>query len=175
MMQKVMLLAVCALAALGLMAGPALAGGEGYTPLDVVATPNPDGTVTLTGSNCAPNETVTYVVRRGSANNSGRTPIIDQGSGTAGADGSFVLTTNQLPNGRHNITVTCGDQTQVLTASINRGQGSAAAGTGSNLASTGSNSSIPMARLGIVLVATGGLAVYAAKKRRGHQAAFAST
>ena len=46
-------------------------------------------------------------------------------------------------------------------------------GKGGDLASTGGgDGSIPLARLGVILVASGGVALYAGKKRQGRRAAF---
>lgn len=178
MIRKMMLLAAGAVLGVLLFASPALAGGDGYTPMNVTATVNSDGTVTLTGDNCPPNSPVTYVVRRGAVQSIrsapiGNTPIIDEGAGTSDDSGSFSFDTNTLPNGRFNITVTCGGQASVLSAQIGAAQSGGQGNVGGgNLATTGSDSSIPLARLGVILVATGGVALYAAKKRKGRRAAF---
>lgn len=264
MIRKMMMLAAGVLLGFAAFATPALAGGDGYTPTNVVADVNDDNTVTITGDNCPPNSPVTYEVTRGA---SGNGPVVDSGSGTTDENGAFELTTAELPNGRFTITVTCGDDEVVLSAVINRGNpriqarpnpnqsghltgqefapdsdytytvtpagaqgitgslGQAAqpvdtgSGTiesdgtferdtavvgpgrfdvvvtsdgisastvlvvpvagaaggnngGGNLATTGADSSIPLARLGVILVATGGVALYAAKKRQGRRAAF---
>lgn len=175
MIRKTLMIAAGLLGLIVLVATPASAG-DPYTPMNATATVNPDNSVTLTGDNCPPNAPVTYVVRRGSANNSGNSAIVDQGGGTSNADGAFSITTNPLSNGRYNLTVTCGGESAVLGVQIGPVQSSAGgkpaqqAGVG-NLAETGSES-IPMARLGMILVATGGVAVYAAKKRQGRRAAF---
>ena len=182
MIRKMFMLTAGMLLGFAALASPASAGGDGYTPMNVVADVNDDNTVTLTGDNCPPGGQVDYVVRRGATQSfrqpavpTGNTPVVDSGSGTADDSGSFEITTNPLPNGRFNITVTCGGQESVLSASINAGQGGGSGGEnagGGNLATTGSDGSIPLARLGVILVATGGVALYAGKKRQGRRAAF---
>ncbi len=262
MIRRMLLLVTALTLGLVSMAPPAQAGGDGYTPTNVTAEVNDDNSITLAGENCPPNAPVTYTVDRGA---SGAGPEVDAGNGTTDAAGAFTLTTAVLPNGRFSITVTCGGDSVVLSAVINRGnpriqarpnanqsghltgqefapdsdftftvtpagaQGvrgaigqaaqpvatgsgtisadgtfardtavvgvgrydvvvtsdgisastvlvvpaAAAGGTGGDdLASTGANGSIPMARLGIILVATGGVALYAGKKRQGRRAAF---
>ncbi|WP_436792505.1 hypothetical protein [Actinospongicola halichondriae] len=174
MMKKMTSFVAVALCAIGLFAAPAIAGGvdadDDYTPLVVDVVVNPDGSLTLSGDNCPPNTTVEYVIRRGAASSFrqpaapiGNTPIVDQGSGQADENGDFEIVTAVLSKGRFNITVTCGDKTATLSVNTARS---------SDLATTGSNNSIPLVRLGMILVAIGGIAVYAAKKRQGRRAAF---
>lgn len=184
MIRKMMMLTAGMLLGFAAFATPASAGGDGYTPMNVVADTNDNNSVTLTGDNCAPGAPVGYEVRRGAVQSFrqpaaplGNTPIVDSGTGTADESGSFSTTTNPLPNGQFNITVTCGGDASVLGVSINSGQGNAgggnnAGGGGAQLAETGSDGSIPMARLGVILVAAGGVALYAGKKRQGRRAAF---
>jgi LPXTG-motif cell wall-anchored protein len=174
MTRKLLMLAAGTLMAMGFLASPALAQAEddGYTPTVGDSTENNDGSVTVDITNCPPNIEYTYRVNRGA---SGRGPLLDSGSGNTGPTGDFTFTTAPLPNGRHTITVTCGDDTVVLGVNISRGQG-AGAGTGNQgagaLPTTGSDNSIPLARLGVILVASGGVALYAGKKRQGRRAAF---
>lgn len=173
MTRKLLTLAAGLFMVLGFLAAPAQAQtDDGYTPTVGGTTENSDGSVTVSITNCPPNIPYTYVVRRGA---SGRGPVLDSGGGNTGPTGNFTFTTAPLPNGRHTITVTCGDDSVVLSVNISRGQG-VGAGTGNqaagNLATTGSDGSIPLARLGVILVASGGVALYAGKKRQGRRAAF---
>jgi hypothetical protein len=175
--RRMMIIGAVLFAALTLaMAAPAHAQDEAPSEYDNVAGDsevNDDGSVTVTGENCPPNSTVTYEVESTSGSNQGE--IVDSGSTTADADGEYEFTTDPLPNGRYEIRVTCGGETTVLAVNVNRGQatapGRSAAGA---LPTTGTDSSIPLARLGVILVASGGVAMYAAKKRNGRRAAFIS-
>ena len=150
--------------------GTAIAGGgNGYEPTDVQAQVNDDGSVTVTGENCPPNSNVHYVVRRGAPPAKGG-QVMDEGDTTSDADGHFEFTTDPLPNGQYTIEVTCGGNTTVLGVNINRGQG-----RGPDLPRTGDDTSIPLARLAAVLLATGGVSLYAAKKRQNRRSAFTTS
>ena len=179
MLKKLMLIGAALCAALVLLAAPAGAqtdgsdsDGDTYVAGDVVARPTEDGRITVTGENCPPGEAVTYEVVSASGSNQGTT--VTSGSTTADADGSFTFTTEQVPNGRYEVRVTCGGDTTVLSVNVNRGQATAPGRQAGALPQTGTDSSVPLARLGVILVASGGVALYAAKKRNGRRAAFIS-
>ena len=161
--------------------GTAVAGtGSGYEPTDVQAEVNDDGSVTVTGENCPPNSNVHYVVRKGPPP-SPDGEVVDEGDTTSDADGHFEFTTDPLPNGEYTIEVTCGGNSTVLGVTVNRGTGGGnggnppAGGGGTDLPRTGDDTSIPLARLAAVLLATGGVALYAAKKRQNRRSAFTAT
>ena len=145
----------------------------------ITATPNPNNSGRLTGQNFDPNSgydyTVTPAGAQGIRGSIGQTAQpVDTGSGTTDANGSFRTNTDILGPGRYDVVV----ESEGLTASTVLVIPAAAAGGGNgnqgggNLATTGSDGSIPLARLGVILVASGGVAVYAGKKRQGRRAAF---
>ena len=144
----------------------------------ITATPNPNNSGRLTGQNFDPNSgydyTVTPAGAQGIRGSIGQTAQpVDTGSGTTDANGSFRTNTDILGPGRYDVVV----ESEGLTASTVLVIPAAAAGggqgKGGNLASTGGgDGSIPLARLGVILVASGGVAVYAGKKRQGRRAAF---
>ena len=181
MVRRMMLIGAVICAALALAAAPAMAQdgtqGAGYEDnVEGDSEVNDDGSITVTGEGCPANSPVEYEVRSTSGSNSGQ--VVDSGSTTSDADGDYEFRTKPLPSGRYEITVTCGGEATVLFVNVNRGQATApgrqaAAGAGS-LPRTGTDSSVPLARLGVILVASGGVALYAAKKRNGRRAAFLS-
>ena len=179
MLKKFMLICAVVCAAAVFVATPAGAqdgpdNGDTYVASDTDANVNDDGSVTITGENCPPGGPVTFAVVSRSGQNSGQQ--VDSGETTADADGSFAFTTDPLPNGRYDVEVTCGGDTTVLSVNVNRGQATAGAAPGRSgaLPRTGTDSSLPLARFGIVLVAAGGVALYAAKKRHDRRADFVS-
>lgn len=177
-MRRILTSVLLALAATLFFAAPVAAqdDDDGYNENPVVDSEvNEDGSVTVTGENCPPNSTGTYEVRRGSRQGQG--PVVDSGTFQTDDEGRFQFRTKPLPDGRYTIAVTCGGETTVLSVVI--GNGAAPGGPrprpavdarGGSLATTGTDSAEPLARLGVLLVAAGGLAVYAAKKRTGRRA-----
>ncbi|MFP5322545.1 MAG: LPXTG cell wall anchor domain-containing protein [Acidimicrobiia bacterium] len=147
------------------------AGAQTYDDTVVAsAGVNADGSVTVTGENCVPAEDVDYTVERTSTSTQ-----VDAGQTTADAEGDFGFTTAPLEEDRHEITVVCGDSVTVLAVNVDTAAPVAApapaAGAGA-LPRTGADDSVPLARLGVILVAAGGVALYGAKKRNSRRAAF---
>lgn len=164
-MRRVVAAFAIVLASLVVAAPAALAGGDGYTPTNIGVQVNGDGSLTITGENCRPNGPVSYVVRRiGDASSivarasQGIGEIVAQGTGVNDSQGRFRFDTTVLPPGRYRVEVTCGVATNSAEVRIGARTGP--------LASTGADSTLPLVRIGAVLVASGGLAAYAAKRRR---------
>jgi LPXTG-motif cell wall-anchored protein len=154
MIRRILLLAFMALA---LLAAPVAAQDSGYAPTNVTATVQPDRNIRVTGEGCPPGSTGTYELRRGASQGQG--PVVDSGEFPVDDNGEFdfIADTDGRP-GRYTITVTCGGETFVLGVTV--------PGGGAALPTTGSDDSLPLARAGVVLVALGGLAVYASRKRQ---------
>lgn len=104
-------------------------------------------TVTVTAEGCEVGSTVTFFLDGNSI-----------GSGVADADGvaaaDVVITGSP---GSHTISNSCNDLTIAITI--------AGGGTAGALPRTGSDSSLPLAKIAIVLIAAGGLLIIAARKR----------
>lgn len=85
-------------------------------------------------------------------------------SATGAVDFTFTVPTTFAPGETHTVTATGtrGGQPLTLTASFTVA-GQAAAGA---VPTTGSSSSLPLSRVGIALVAVGGIAVYLSRRRR---------
>lgn len=103
-------------------------------------------TVTVTATGCEPGSTVTFYL---DGNTLGSATADD--SGTAAAD--VVITGSP---GAHQITNSCNDA--VISITI-------AGATAGALPRTGSDSSLPLAKIAIVLIAAGGLLIVAARDR----------
>lgn len=103
---------------------------------------------------------------------------VDLGSATA--DGSGVVTADvTIPQsaaaGEHAITAVGESATGTLTNSVTltvagAGAGDAGAGAAGDLPRTGDDTSIPLARLAVVLVAAGGALLFFTRRRRASQA-----
>jgi len=127
-------------------------------------TVRPGDTITVSGTGCPANASVTTTFDRSTV----------LGSTTAGSDGTFSLSVT-IPSdavpGRHTITSTCGDLVlsstiTVLGASTGTG-GSTGTGTGGGaLPRTGTNSTVPLTQIGVGLLAIGGVLMIVARKRR---------
>ena len=137
-------LLVIVFAAMAFLAAPAF--GQDYPGPSVGAEVLGNGFVRVTGTGCPPGSDVLVEVQGGAS-----------AEGVADETGAFDIDVviGTAP-GTYTITVTCGDVVQVFTVTI-----PAAA----PLPDTGAGTSIPMTRLGAVLVAAGGLAVYLARRR----------
>lgn len=144
----------------------------------ITATPNPNASARLTGQNFDPNTPYTYEVRRagaqgfaGSIRQTGE--LVDSGSGDTDGNGSFVRNTAIVGPGRYDVVVESGGLQASTVLVVPAGAAGGGQGKGGDLASTGGgDGSIPLARLGVILVASGGVALYAGKKRQGRRAAF---
>jgi LPXTG-motif cell wall-anchored protein len=129
------------------------------------STPRPGEKVTVSGTGSEPNGTVTASLASG--------PVI--GTGTADANGAFRFQATipaDQPLGQISITVTCGARggAAVLGVQITQKPGTGGGGT----AVTGSSSTIPLTKLGISLVALGGLLLALSRRKRVGASASAS-
>jgi len=157
-MKRILGVAIVVLCAL-LSASPASAGGEYQTPSATVEVLD-DGNVRVEGSNCPPGSDVSITIRTDADD-----AVVGEATVEADAEGDFeaIIDTGNA-SGPATVTIECGGMVQVL--GVNLG-GSAPAAP---LPRTGQGSSVPLARLGIVLLTAGGLAVYAARKRSARSA-----
>lgn len=119
-------------------------GTPGATVSDSTVTSG--DTVTVTATGCEPGSTVTFYL---DGNTLGSATTDD--SGTASAD--VVITGSP---GTHQISNSCNDA--VISITI-------AGATAGALPRTGSDSSLPLAKIAIVLIAAGGLLIVAARDR----------
>jgi hypothetical protein len=166
---------VAAALALGLLAAPAAAqqyppAQNGLTVSDT--TPTPGQTIDITVQTCAPGSSV--MVTLDSDQVALGTPTADS-SGVARLSATIPANTSL---GAHTIIAVCtgaDDAPLRLTAAINvvsaGGAGSGAGGGG--LPRTGDDSSLPLARIGLALLAAGGVVTAIAAKRRKAAAAAA--
>lgn len=154
------------LAVVALVAGPAAA--QDYDGTTASATVEPDGDIVVNASGFNPNATVTYTVDLDG------TRVLD-GSVQSDAAGDVNFTVEYQGDGTYTIRMTDGENTQVLNVTVDRAAGApGTAGQGTTgtasqagaLPATGSDSSLPLAQTGIALMMIGGVAIYAAKRRR---------
>lgn len=132
---------------LGLMVflAPAASAGT-YNPPSINAELLGNGLVRITGTGCQPNEPVSIQYN----------PTVNS---TADSNGSFSVTIDVKGlTGDVVVTATCGDLVQSLTLALGSGS------TGP-LPRTGDDSSLPLARMGAILVAFGGAALYLSQRR----------
>ena len=138
-----------------LTASVASAGGGYPSPTGTVLVRG-NGIVVVEGTGCPPKSDVNITI---TTDADGK--VVGQKTVKAGDDGSFRATINTgRATGPATVTIECGGVTQNLGTTL-----FITVGQGSSLPRTGDDSSIPLARLGLVLVAAGGLGVYAARKR----------
>lgn len=131
------------------------ASAQGYPSPTGTVTDLGNGVVKVEGSGCPPKSDVTITI---TTDADGK--VVGQKTVKAGNDGTFKATINTGGAvGAATVTIECGGVTQTLGIMLFRDAGA------SNLPKTGDDSNIPLARLGVVLVAAGGLGVYAARKR----------
>jgi hypothetical protein len=129
--------------------------GCGYVSPTATVTPLGNGVVRVEGSCCAPGSDVVITITLDATGE-----VVGQKTVKADKDGNFKATINAgKAVGPATVTITCDGVTQTLGTTLSRSTG------GGALARTGDDTSIPLARLGVVLLAAGGLAVYAARKR----------
>lgn len=166
---------VTAVASIALLAGPVRADAQQYPPADTFCTisdttPVPGQDVALTCGGYAAGATVTVTFF---------SSPVTLGTTTADADGVATLTTEIPSNaavGRHSITTsgaaaTGGTLTQVIYITV-VAAGAAGAGTqvpatvSGALPTTGSDGTMPLVRAGALLLAVGGVAVLATRRRR---------
>lgn len=130
----------------------AFAGGSGPQPPAVVD----DDSVTITATGCGPGE-ATFTLKDGDGN------VVDTKTATIGSDGTATVTFDGLPTSTYTATYDCPDGSQVLGNLVV--QSSGASPTAAALPNTGSDATITLARLGLLLLAAGGVAVYAGQRR----------
>jgi hypothetical protein len=136
----------------------------GYVSPTATVTPLGNGVVRVEGSCCAPRLDVVITITLDATGE-----VLGQKTVKADRNGDFKATINTgKAVGPATVTITCGGVTQTLGTTLTAGTAAAA------LARTGDDSSIPLARLSVVLLAAGGLAVYAARKRSSRAKALAS-
>jgi LPXTG-motif cell wall-anchored protein len=168
-----MIKGLIAATALAVVAFAAPAGAQQYPPavnfLTISdTTPSPGQTITITAQTFAAGSSVTVTLFSD--------PVV-LGSSTADASGRIALQATiptNTPLGSHTIVVdgTAPDGTPLsLSAAIQVVPAQGAGGTGGggtsgNLPRTGDDSSIPLAKLGLVLAALGGVVTAIAAKRR---------
>jgi len=112
----------------------------------------PGQTITVTGSGADPGDTVTAAINS------------TIGSGDADANGNFSFPATvpaDLSPGTYTLTVRCGDGATDIIIEV----GLIPVSTGP-VPRTGSNSPLPFAKLGIALIAAGGLALAVSRRRR---------
>jgi hypothetical protein len=165
---------VAAALALGLLAAPAAAqqyppAQNGLTVSDT--TPTPGQTIDITVQTCAPGSSVTVTLD---------SDQVVLGTPTADSSGVARLSATIPANtslGAHTIIAVCtgaDDAPLRLTAAINVvSAGGAGSGAGGGLPRTGDDSSLPLARIGLALLAAGGVVTAIAAKRRKAAAAAA--
>ena len=153
-------LALC-LAALLALAGPASAGEE-YTPPPGIEvdndTPEPGDSVTITGEGCEVGAEVSITLDG-----------VEVATATIGEDGTFSATfdvpADAEPGDYEVQVIGCG--TEVLSSIITVGGAVTTTSIGgAALPQTGSSSTEPLVRTGAVLVAAGGVLVYAVRRRQ---------
>ncbi|MBK5224749.1 MAG: hypothetical protein JJE52_18120 [Acidimicrobiia bacterium] len=163
-MRRTTALIAATLAAVALFASPVAAQDyDGVTTglTTTTATPEPGGTIVIAGTGCAPGQTVNAFISDSPA-----------GSTTANASGAFSASiTAPTTPGQYRINAVCG--TQVFGIVVNVGglgapptqaPGGDTGGAG-ELPVTGSNS-LPLVKVGAVLIAAGGIAVLAVRRQR---------
>jgi len=150
------------LAAMMVMAAvllPATAAYAGYdTPGTVTvddSTTTPGQTVTISGTNCVPGQTVTI-----SLNGTTLATAVTKDDGTFSA--TFNVPAGTAP-GSYTVDA-AGCTTEVLGVTIT--VGAAAVPAAAALPQTGASNTEPLVRTGVVLIAVGGLVVFAVRKRR---------
>lgn len=149
MIRRMFILGAMALVVLAPAAHAQNYGAAGASVSD--STVSSGDTVTVTATGCEPGSTVSFLLD-GSPLGSG----VTDADGTASADVVIVAS-----DGTHQITNSCNDA--VLTITV--GAGAAAATGAGALPRTGSDSSLPLAKVAVVLIAAGGLLIVATRDR----------
>ena len=160
MRNKLLFILISTVFAVATVASPAAAqygGGSGF-----IIDPNevfPGESVSFLGTGCEPGSTVVFTIP---------SLGLDLGSTTADntAEGNFFLGNVTIPSttppGIYDVHATCGDTNLVSSLTVLQPPTTG----GGGLAVTGSSRTIPLARIGVLLVAAGGLALLVAGKRR---------
>lgn len=190
MVRKILILAG---ALIMLWAAPAAAQ---YPPLIVSpGTVAPGGAVTITGSGCRPGIPVIITLLPGDHTGDARAlaralppGAIVLATGVTGPDGTYTITVTIPPGttpGVYTIEATCGSHVQdalinvapasVVTTTPGTGvSGGGGTSGGGPLAHTGTNNIVPFTRIGLALVAAGGLMLLAMRRRRSRTDAYAT-
>ena len=154
----------------------ALAGGSGPAPSATVDDGSDSITITATGM--TPGETVLFSLDDGTGSTAGAAStaaVVATGSAVADSNGTASYTFTGVAPGTYTATATGQTSGRTQTFSnLTITAGSSGGGTtgsdggtgGSGLADTGSDTSLPLARVGVVLLAAGAVAVYAGQRRR---------
>jgi len=171
MIKRVLILS---LALVALLAAPA-AAQTGY-PAPAGTAVGGDSSIRVTGEGCPANAAITY---------SYTGPESGTGSATATASGTYDFTIANLDPGNYQVTVNCGGEAFVLSATVGAAGGGttppAATGTGSTgtgagaLPRTGTDTSTTLAQVGFGALAIGAVAVYGAKRRKAERRRRRST
>ena len=151
MIRRMLILAAVALVAFA-PAAHAQYGDGSITVSDSTVTRGQTITVTVDG--CEPGEEVTFFFDGADA---GSATADDSGTATGS-----VTVPGDATAGEHVISNSCNDATIVVTVEV--------AGTAAALPRTGSDSSLPLAKVAIVLIAAGGLLVLVSRDRSGRKA-----
>ena len=139
-----------------IIGGVGLAGDVGaqtYPPAAITAVPSVltvGQPFTITGVNFPANVTVTNVMN---------SQPVGLGSAVANSVGSFTLNTQTpaVPLGAHTVVATGGGVEATTTVQVVASQAGGGAQGAAPLPRTGTSSTIPLARIGIALLAAGGL------------------
>jgi hypothetical protein len=168
------IVALLLLCTVGVIAAtPALAQDDDYTPPEETTVIVRPGEVEIFGANCPPNTQVDVTI---TLNETGE--VVGTGQTESDDEGDFYLIVDTGDaEGPAQATIVCGDVTQVIDIMLVGGPTTVTtvtpvpttvptgAGPGRGpLPRTGSDS-LPLARLAVVLMTAGGLAVYASRKR----------
>jgi hypothetical protein len=148
----------CAMLAVGLTApAGAQAGYQGCVATFSDTTPSPGQTITISGTGATPNHTVTASI--------GGVVI---GSGTADAGGAFSFSAT-IPadvTGTVTLSVDCNaENPNSVVEGITITVGAAGGGGGAPLPVTGSSSTLPLAKLAVVLLSAGALMLVVSRRR----------
>ena len=150
MIRRMLILAAVALVVLA-PAAHAQYGGDGSISVDD-STVTRGQTITVTVDGCEPGEEVTFFFDGSAA---GSATADDTGTATG-----TVTVPSDASAGDHVISNSCNDATITVTVEV-----AAATTTGAALPRTGSDSSLPLAKVAIVLIAAGGLLVLVSRDR----------
>lgn len=156
-----------ALTLITLIAAPVSA--QEYDGTTAEGSVRPNGDIVVAAGGFKPNATIRYTVDRDGLR-------ISSGSAESDANGDVTFIVEYQGDGDYVITLTDGENTQVLGVTVNRaedrretgpdGGGAPAPPGGDSLPSTGSDTSVPFTQLGVALLMAGAVAVYVGKRRR---------
>ena len=109
---------ILALGTVALLAAPA-AAQQTYSGLSGSTQVESNGSIHVTGDGCAPNSAITWSATKDGA-------AFSNGTSSADANGAYDFTVATDGPGQYQVTVTCGDQTAVLDATVTRTPGAPA-------------------------------------------------